>query len=63
MIDMTVKAKVLRAIEDLPADASFDDVLDRLFFLHKIDKGLRQIADGQSMSHEEARERIKTWRE
>jgi predicted transcriptional regulator len=60
---MTVKTRILRAIEDLPADASFGDVVERLLFLHKVDKGLRQIADGESMSHDEARERIETWRE
>lgn len=63
MIDVTIKTKVLQAIEALPADATFEDVIDRLFFLHKVEKGLREIAAGDSVSHEEAIMRIKKWRE
>ena len=61
MAEATVKHKVLKAIEALPPDATFEDVLERLYFLYKIDKGLKQVAAGDTMSHEEAMQRIKTW--
>jgi predicted transcriptional regulator len=61
MAETTVKHKVLKAIEELPHDATFEDVLERLYFLYKIDKGLQQVAAGETISHEEAMKRIKTW--
>ncbi|HEY7494197.1 MAG TPA: hypothetical protein VIH59_24235 [Candidatus Tectomicrobia bacterium] len=36
MAETTVKHKVLKAIEELPHDATFEDVLERLYFLYKI---------------------------
>jgi hypothetical protein len=61
MTETTVKHKVLKAIEKLPHDATFEDVLEHLYFLYKIDKGLQQVAAGETISHEEAMKRIKTW--
>jgi predicted transcriptional regulator len=61
MLDTTIKHRVLKAIEELPQDATFEDVMERLYFLYKIDKGLKQVEAGETLSHEEARERTKTW--
>jgi hypothetical protein len=61
MIDTTIKHRVLKAIEELPQDATFEDVMERLYFLYKIDKGLKQVGAGETLSHEEAMERTKTW--
>jgi predicted transcriptional regulator len=61
MLDTTIKSRVLKAIEELPQDATFEDVMERLYFLYKIDKGLKQVEAGETMSHEEAMEHTKTW--
>jgi predicted transcriptional regulator len=61
LAETTVKHKVLKAIEELPHDATFEDVLEHLYFLSKIDKGLQQVAAGETVSHAEAMKRIKTW--
>ena len=61
MLDTTIKHRVLKAIEELPQDATFEDVMERVYFLYKIDKGLKQVEVGETMSHEETMERTKTW--
>jgi predicted transcriptional regulator len=61
MLDTTIKHRVLKAIEELPQDATFEDVMERLYFLYKIDKGLKQVEAGETISHEAAMERTKTW--
>ena len=61
MTDTTIKQQVLKAVEELPEDATFEHVLERLYFLYKTDKGLKQVEAGETMSHEEAMKRIKTW--
>ena len=61
MANITVKHKVLKAIEEMPQDVTFSDVMERLYLLYKIDRGLNQIEAGDTMSHEQAKKQIKTW--
>lgn len=53
-----VKQDALRAIEQLPSDASVEEVMERLYFMDKVERGLRQIAAGQVVSHEGAKRRL-----
>ena len=55
------KRQILKAIEELPDDASVEDALERLYLLYKIEKGLRQADRGDLISQEEARQRMAEW--
>jgi predicted transcriptional regulator len=55
------KAEILKAIEELPEDATLEDAMDRLFFLYKVERGLNQAEKGQLLTQEEARERMTRW--
>jgi predicted transcriptional regulator len=52
------KQRALEAIEKLPEDASLEEVMERLYFLSKVERGLRQADAGQVVSHEEAKRRL-----
>jgi predicted transcriptional regulator len=52
------KDRVLDAVRDLPEDATVEDAMERLYFLAKVDEGLRQAETGRTMSAEEACKRI-----
>ena len=39
--------RILEALQDLPADATVDDAIERLVFLAKIDAGLAELDDGK----------------
>jgi len=52
------KERVLKAVRDLPEDASVEDAMERLYFLAKIEEGERQAETDQTVSHEEAKRRI-----
>jgi predicted transcriptional regulator len=43
----------LDALQDLPPDATFDDAIERLVFLAKIDAGLAELDAGQGIPHDE----------
>ena len=58
---METKQQILKAIEGLPDDASFEDALERLYLLYKIEKGLRQADRGELISQDEARQRMARW--
>jgi len=41
MSQATTKAKIVRAVEELPEDATIEDAIECLLFLHKIEVGLK----------------------
>lgn len=51
------KTEIVRAIQDLPDDATVEDAMERLYFLAKIERGLEQ-SDGETISHEEIKARF-----
>lgn len=61
MTTTTVKQKIMKALEEMPQDVTFSEVMERLYFLYKVEQGLKQVADGDIMSHAEAKARIKKW--
>jgi predicted transcriptional regulator len=58
MTESKVRELVIDAVRDLSDDATVEDAMDRLYFLAKVEEGLRQVEAGQTMSHEEAKQRI-----
>ncbi len=58
---MTTKQDMIRAIEDLPDDASWEDAIERLYLLHKIEQGMAEADAGLTVSQEEARQRLARW--
>jgi predicted transcriptional regulator len=52
---------MVKAIQDLPDDASVDDAVARLYLLEKIERGIAQADAGQTMSHDEALHRLSKW--
>ncbi len=53
MSPIITKAQIVRAVSELPDDATLDDAFERLFVLHKIERGLREAAEGQTMTQDE----------
>jgi predicted transcriptional regulator len=54
----TTKERVLEAVESLPADATIEDAMERLYFLAKIERGLAEADAGLGTSHEDVRKRL-----
>ncbi len=58
---MTTKQKAIKAVQALPDDASFEDALDRILLLAKIERGIQQLDAGQSISQEKMKAKMKKW--
>ena len=58
MAEAKMKDRVLDAVRDLPEDATVENAMDRLYFLARVEEGIRPADAGQTVSHEEARRRI-----
>jgi predicted transcriptional regulator len=52
------KERIIEAVQGLPPDATFDDAIERLVFLAKIDAGLAELDAGASIPHEEVKRRL-----
>jgi len=61
MPDTTLKQKIIDSIEKLPQDASLDDIMERIYFIHKIQVGLKQSEQGDVISHDEVLKKIEKW--
>jgi predicted transcriptional regulator len=58
MAPPTQRDRILEALQDLPADATVDDAIERLVFLAKIDAGLAELDEGKGIPHEEVKQRL-----
>lgn len=48
-------------VEDLLEEPTLDEALEKFYLLYKIRRGIQQADAGQTVSHEEARERLEKW--
>ena len=55
---MITKSQLIQTIEDMPEKFSIDDFLDKILLLQKIEAGLNQSENGETLSTEEAKERL-----
>jgi len=58
MAETSPKHLALNAIADLPADATIEDAMERLYFLAKVQRGLAEADAGQFVAHDEVRARF-----
>ena len=58
---MTAKDEILALMEQLPDDATFEDAIERLIVMYKVQQGLEQLDNGEGIPHDEAKRRIRQW--
>lgn len=55
------KQTVLATVNALPEEFEMDELIERLLLIEKIEKGREQSRNGQTISHEEVKQLVKTW--
>ena len=58
MASSGLKQKMVETVEHLPEDATVEDAIERLYFLAKIERGLQQSEAGETVSHEDVKQRF-----
>ncbi len=48
-------------LDQIPDDASFEDIQYHIYVREKIERGLKDIEDGHVLSQEEAEQRMSKW--
>ncbi len=49
------------SLQQLPEDATWTDVFERMRMLAAIDKGLQDAEAGRVIPHEEVKKRVRAW--
>jgi len=57
----TAKEEVRKILDQLPDDASFEDIQYHIYVREKIERGLRDIQEGRVLSQDEVEERMSKW--
>ena len=58
---MTTKETAIRSIQELPEDATWEDIQERINFVAGVRKGLRELDEGKGVAHERVREEFREW--
>ena len=58
---MTVKDKMKKIINEIPEESTYDDIQYLLYIMQSIDEGEKDIAEGNTITHEEAKNRMAKW--
>ncbi|ARA93424.1 hypothetical protein AWN76_009830 [Rhodothermaceae bacterium RA] len=58
---LSAKQASLRLIERLDEDVTFEDIIYELYFLQKVERGLKDVKEGRTLSHEEVRKEFEKW--
>ena len=53
--------KVIETVKELPQEFDLEELIERLIFVEKVEKGLEQIKEGKTVPHEQVKEMIKKW--
>jgi predicted transcriptional regulator len=54
----TAKKSAQQLLDRLPEDAGWDEIMYELYVRQKIERGKQAVADGRTVSHNEARRRL-----
>ena len=57
----TAKEQVRKMLDQLPDDASFEDIQYHIYVRERIERGLKDIQEGRVLSQEEVEERMSKW--
>ena len=55
------KDKVIKTVKALPQEFDLEELIERLVFMEKVEKGLEQIKEGKTVPHEQVKDMIKKW--
>lgn len=58
---MLTKDNVIRTISKFPENFTLDELVDKLIFMDKVERGLEQSLANNVFSQEEARNRLSKW--
>jgi hypothetical protein len=53
--------KAIETVKEFPQEFELEDLIERLVFVEKVEKGLQQVQQGKTIPHEQVKEMTKKW--
>ena len=53
--------KAIHTVNELPQEFELDDLIEKVVFIEKVEKGLQQLEKGEPISHEKVKGIAKKW--
>ena len=53
--------KAIETIKELPNEFDLEELIEKLVFVEKVEKGLKQLEEGKTVAHETVKEITKKW--
>jgi hypothetical protein len=61
-VDMqSAKQNAMKVLEQLPDESSYEDIMERILFMQKVETGLEDIRQARVASHEDVKNRLAQW--
>ena len=58
---MTTKEVAIKSIKELPEEATWEDIQERINFVAGVRKGLRELDEGKGIPHDRIKEEFSEW--
>lgn len=58
---MLDKQRIIQTIKELPQSFTIDELMDHLVFVQKVESGMEQSKNGQTISNDEAKNKLGKW--
>lgn len=55
------KQAALTLIQKMPENASLEEVMYNLYFRQRVDRGIRELGEGKTVSHAEVKRSLAKW--
>lgn len=55
------REKAIETINEFPKEFELEDLIERLVFVEKVEKGIKQLEERKTTPHEKVKELIKKW--
>lgn len=53
--------KVMETVKEFPAEFDLEELIEKLVFVEKVEKGLEQVTQGKTIPHDQVKEITKKW--
>ena len=57
------RERVIETIKYLPNEFNLETLIERLIFIDKVEKGIKQTEEGKTISHADVKQKVSKWSE
>ena len=53
--------KAIQTINELPPEFDLEELIEKLIFIERVEKGIKEADEGKTIPHDQLKEEIKKW--